>query len=96
MEGKDLDYAKDTDGDAVECYDCTCQGVTQYFGFCASCWAGLTPQQRAALRGEEPPVKEIIEYRTVITKKEDGHAALVFLWLVTMTALLLVVWKLAK
>lgn len=39
---------------------------TEYDGYCADCWAKLTPEKRAILRGNEPPVKEIVEHRTVV------------------------------
>lgn len=31
-----------------------------FFGYCADCWKDLEPSQRAILKGEEPPVKEVI------------------------------------
>lgn len=54
----------------MECLDCRNlparhrdsegQLASTYFGYCAACWKDLTPEQRAILKGEEPPVKEII------------------------------------
>lgn len=97
MEGSDIDYTE-CEGESVCCDKCReNQGVVQYFDFCPSCWSELTPHARAVLRGDEPPVKEVIEH-TIRTTVYPGPRpvldTLAVLWRIAVTAALAwVAWK---
>lgn len=36
--------------------------VDEFAGLCADCWKDLTPEERAVIRGEEPPVEKIVHH----------------------------------
>lgn len=66
-----IDYQWQTysDGDAVECWDCSEQASGIFYGYCPRCWANLPPQKRAIFKGEEPPVEKVI--REVVHHRDE-------------------------
>ncbi len=89
MEGSELTYEKSDNGQTGECWNCSSPAVVQYFGHCPSCWMDFTPQQRAVLRGEEPPVKEIIHQTHHVTHYPSRVSVGLFrLWCFAVTAAL--------
>lgn len=71
-------------------------GKPNYCGLCPPCWVNATPEERAILRGEEPPVKEIVTYREIVTPpREPLLAVLKFVWCAAVTAalVLLMYWR---
>lgn len=99
MEGNELEYTTDKAGRSIRCDRCEENlGVKQYFDFCPSCWMSLSPQQRAVLRGEEPPVREVVIQRTETTRYPSMLSVRLFrFWCVAMTAgmawVVFMVWK---
>jgi hypothetical protein len=74
---------------------CWRSGWHEYGGMCAKHWAALTPAQRAAAEGKEPPVKEIVEHRVEIHRARNRLlVALLWLWGAAMTVgVVLMAWR---
>jgi hypothetical protein len=54
---------------------CGCRqswGVEEFYGYCSDCWKDLEPEDRATLRGEEPPVKEIVHHVETVYPPKPG------------------------
>lgn len=84
-----MTFIFDKSGDAVACVDCYNKGTVEFYGYCASCWSELKPEQRAILEGKEPPIKEIVRTTTI-----KAPSFLVKLWRVGVTAVVLYLyWK---
>jgi len=50
-----------------DCPGCVADGYEEFCGHCPECWKNLDPEERAVLQGNEPPVKEIVTHKQVVT-----------------------------
>jgi hypothetical protein len=92
---KQVQFMQFADKTSMPCSYCRVGYATwDYQGLCPSCWAALTPVNRAVLRGEEPPVDRIVIQERIIPAVPTWRKVAVGLWRVIMTgAAALIMWR---